>query len=104
MARDLKEYRIFFASPGGLQKERLAFRDIITEYNQLESGQRGIHFVAVGWEDTQPAELGRRTVRGSCSGGYRHGQRSCAARISGVRFTLAFPQPWRNCRAHGRSG
>jgi hypothetical protein len=49
MARDLKEYRIFFASPGGLQKERLAFRDIITEYNQLESSQRGIHFVAVGW-------------------------------------------------------
>jgi tetratricopeptide (TPR) repeat protein len=58
MARDLKEYSIFFASPGGLQKERLAFRDIITEYNQLESGQRGIHFVAVGWEDTQPG-IGR---------------------------------------------
>jgi hypothetical protein len=54
MPRDLKEYRIFFASPGGLQKERLAFRDIITEYNQLESSQRGIHFVAVGWEDTRP--------------------------------------------------
>lgn len=54
MPREIKEYRIFFASPGGLQKERLAFRDIITEYNQLESSQRGIHFVAVGWEDTQP--------------------------------------------------
>jgi tetratricopeptide (TPR) repeat protein len=58
MARDLKEYRIFFASPEGLQKERLAFRDIIAEYNESESGQRGVHFVAVGWEDTQPG-IGR---------------------------------------------
>jgi hypothetical protein len=54
MARDLKEYRIFFASPGGIEKERLAFQDIINEYNQLESNHRGIQFVPVGWEDTLP--------------------------------------------------
>jgi tetratricopeptide (TPR) repeat protein len=55
MARDLKEYRVFFASPGGLEEERFAFRDIIDEYNQLESGHRGIHFVAVGSEDSLPS-------------------------------------------------
>jgi tetratricopeptide (TPR) repeat protein len=54
MARALKEYRIFFASPGGLQAERRAFRDIVTEYDDLESNQRGVHFVPVGWEDTLP--------------------------------------------------
>src|SRR5260370_6810974 len=54
MARELKEYRIFFASPGGLQKERKAFRAVIDEYNGSESGHRGVHFVAVGWDDTLP--------------------------------------------------
>jgi tetratricopeptide (TPR) repeat protein len=58
MARDLREYRVFFASPGDLAEERLAFRKVIDEYNQLESGQRGVHFTAVCWEDALP-RMGR---------------------------------------------
>lgn len=54
MARELTEYRVFFASPGGLQNERRTFRRVIDEYNALESRHRGVLFIAVGWEDTLP--------------------------------------------------
>lgn len=52
MATDLKSYKIFIASPGGLSKERIAFRETIESYNNSECYERGIHFRAVGWEDT----------------------------------------------------
>jgi len=54
MSRSLKEYRVFCASPGGLQRERKAFKEIIETYNKQDAGQRGVHFVPVGWEDTLP--------------------------------------------------
>jgi hypothetical protein len=58
MPRDVKEYRVFVASPGDLKDERLAFRDVIHEYNQSEAGLCGVHFVPIGCEDTSP-RMGR---------------------------------------------
>lgn len=52
MPVDLKSYKIFIASPGGLQKERVLFRDCLDNHNNLEGFERGVHFRAVGWEDT----------------------------------------------------
>jgi hypothetical protein len=54
LPRDLKEYKVFIASPGNLQPERTEFRDVIEEYNKHEARPRGVEFVAVGWEDTFP--------------------------------------------------
>jgi tetratricopeptide (TPR) repeat protein len=45
-------YRVFIASPGGLQEERKIFREAIEGYNQAEAVPRGVLFVPVGWEDT----------------------------------------------------
>jgi tetratricopeptide (TPR) repeat protein len=51
-------YRVFLASPGGLEAERRAFRDILNQYNEDEALQRGALFVPVGWETTL-AGMGR---------------------------------------------
>lgn len=36
MPRDLKEYKVFIASPANLQPERTEFRDVIEEYHRPE--------------------------------------------------------------------
>ncbi|MCK4563670.1 MAG: tetratricopeptide repeat protein [Verrucomicrobia bacterium] len=48
----LTRLRVFIASPGGLENERTAFRDVINEYNESDAKHRGVIFEAVGWEDT----------------------------------------------------
>src|SRR5438270_12988400 len=45
-------YRVFIASPGGLHKERSAFRATVEDYNQTDAIARGVLFIPVGWEDT----------------------------------------------------
>lgn len=52
MPTDLKCYRVFIASPGGLQDERRAFRDEINDYNDSEAIPRDVLFRPVGWEET----------------------------------------------------
>ena len=52
MPDDLKRYRVFIASPGGLPEERKAFRDVIQHYNEMDAMERGIVFTPVGWEIT----------------------------------------------------
>lgn len=52
MARKVTEYRIFIATPGGLDEERKAFRDTVREYNEIDALDREITFTPVGWEDT----------------------------------------------------
>lgn len=52
MSSQFTEYRIFLASPGGLQKERNAFEDVITKYNKDEAIHGGARFIPVGWKDT----------------------------------------------------
>src|SRR5215218_5306534 len=52
MPHDIRAFRVFVASPGGLEKERKAFRATINAYNEAEAIPRGVLFIAVGWEDT----------------------------------------------------
>ena len=52
MSSSLTGYRIFIASPGGLQDIREAFRDIIAKYNTEDAMRRGAVFIPVGWELT----------------------------------------------------
>ena len=70
MSRDLKSYRIFIASPGGLETQRKAFRDVVEEYNRSCARKRGVVFEPIGWEITlagmgRPQELIEEDVR-SC--------------------------------------
>lgn len=68
MAIDLKGYRIFIASPGGLEEEREAFRKVINDYNSSDALHRGVMFIPVGWEFTRggkgrPQELINKHLR-----------------------------------------
>jgi len=58
MAVDIKGYRVFIASPRGLEDERQKFFDTIQEYNRIEALPVNIQFVPVGWEYTLPG-MGR---------------------------------------------
>ena len=48
----LTQYRVFIASPGGLEDERKAFRNAIREYNEMDAERRGVSFKPMGWEAT----------------------------------------------------
>lgn len=45
-------YRVFIASPSGLEKERKAFKEELEEFNLRDGMSRGVVFTPVGWEDT----------------------------------------------------
>lgn len=52
MPSELTCLRVFIASPGGLAKERKAFRNEIQEFNDADAIPRGVLFQPVGWENT----------------------------------------------------
>jgi tetratricopeptide (TPR) repeat protein len=52
MARNLTEYRVFIASPSGLDDERKAFKDTLDRCNLRDAHDRGVHFTSIGWELT----------------------------------------------------
>ena len=52
MPNTLTSYRIFIASPGGLESERETFRDVVNSYNETEAIERGVLFIPIGWEET----------------------------------------------------
>lgn len=52
MSSALTAFRVFIASPGGLQSERESFRQVLTAYNEAEAIERGVTFIPVGWEAT----------------------------------------------------
>jgi Flp pilus assembly protein TadD len=61
-------YRVFIASPGGLEDERAHFRSVIDDYNATEAIERGVIFLPVGWEITlggvgRPQHIINRDVR-----------------------------------------
>ena len=58
MAIEVRAYRIFIATPGGLEMERETFRRVVSEYNETDALPRSVQFVPVGWEDTL-ASVGR---------------------------------------------
>ena len=51
MSVEIKEFRIFMASPNGLAEERQAFRNTLVEYNRMDARERGVSFWPIGWED-----------------------------------------------------
>lgn len=58
MSDELERYRIFIASPRGLDDEREVFREVIDDYNDKEAIPRGVYFDPVGWQDTL-SKIGR---------------------------------------------
>ena len=50
MPSQVTAVRVFVASPGGLEKEREAFRRIINDYNESDALEAGVLFIPVGWE------------------------------------------------------
>lgn len=54
LSESIKIVRVFIGSPGGLEDERRAAREIVQEVNQAHSEHWGCQFKLVGWEDTIP--------------------------------------------------
>jgi tetratricopeptide (TPR) repeat protein len=52
MAINLIGFRVFIASPHGLQGEREAFRRVLLDLNEDDAHERGATFLPVGWELT----------------------------------------------------
>lgn len=52
MPSRLTAYRIFIASPGGLDDERHKFREVVNRYNELHAIRSGVLFVPVAWDQT----------------------------------------------------
>jgi hypothetical protein len=47
-----KIIRAFLASPGDLQEERKAIRDVIDEFNESSANELGYQVELIGWEKT----------------------------------------------------
>ena len=52
MPRPLTQYRVFIASPGGLEEERKRFRHVLETFTRRHSEPRRVVFQPVGWEET----------------------------------------------------
>jgi len=52
MAKQITGYKIFIASPGGLEKEREAFKEVVSAHNQADAMARNCLFEPIGWEIT----------------------------------------------------
>lgn len=58
MGRDLKEIRIFLASPEDVMADRKKAIEIINEVDRNVANNKGLHLRAITWEDVTP-DLGR---------------------------------------------
>jgi tetratricopeptide (TPR) repeat protein len=58
MPSELKRYKVFIASPGGLERERKVFYSVVNQYNIDEAIHRGVFFEPGGWEKVTPG-MGR---------------------------------------------
>ena len=56
MPEAVSTFRVFIATPGGLEAERRAFREVLREWNEMFSLDRGIAFHPMAWEDTLPGK------------------------------------------------
>jgi tetratricopeptide (TPR) repeat protein len=52
VASQLTNYKVFIASPGGLESERKNFRELLSSHNETDAIERGCHFQSIGWEIT----------------------------------------------------
>lgn len=58
MPMTIRGFKVFIASPRGLEVERKRFREAITEYNEIDGLDREVSYIPVGWEDTL-SQVGR---------------------------------------------
>jgi hypothetical protein len=58
MPRQVTVYRVFIATPGGLDEERKCFREVIYDFNDRTAIYDDILFLPIGWE-LAPAAMGR---------------------------------------------
>jgi hypothetical protein len=68
MSRSITQYRVFIATPGGLDDERKVFRKTLEDYTASDAEPRGLTFHPVAWEDTlggagRPQELINEDLR-----------------------------------------
>jgi hypothetical protein len=68
MPNPLISYKIFLASPGGLNTERQLVREVVQEVNELAAEPDGVRFEIIGWENTlggvgRPQQLINEDVR-----------------------------------------
>ncbi|HEV7805248.1 MAG TPA: tetratricopeptide repeat protein [Solirubrobacteraceae bacterium] len=66
----LKAFRVFIASPSGLDEERRLFRTTLQVFNEDDANERGAAFLPIGWETTiggvgRPKDLINQDVRRS---------------------------------------
>lgn len=54
MSDKVTAYKVFIASPGGLEAEREAFRSTLAKYSEADSLHRGCMYQPIGWEITLP--------------------------------------------------
>lgn len=52
MASVITHYKVFIASPGGLEVERKSFKSALLAYNDQDATERGCYYQPVGWEVT----------------------------------------------------
>jgi tetratricopeptide (TPR) repeat protein len=52
MASQIINYKVFIASPGGLEAERKNFKSILSAHNETDAMERGCNFQSIGWEIT----------------------------------------------------
>jgi len=52
VASQLTNYKVFIASPGGLESERKSFRELLSSHSETDAIERGCHFQSIGWEIT----------------------------------------------------
>ena len=62
MPEKLASYKVFIASPSGLEDIRESFKDQLQKYNETDAYDRGVNFRPIGWELTlggvgRPQEL-----------------------------------------------
>lgn len=52
MADQITHYKVFIASPGGLETERKAFKNALLSHNEADAIERSCYFQPIGWEIT----------------------------------------------------
>jgi hypothetical protein len=53
-------YKVMIASPGDVEAERAVVREILSEWNTVNSDKRQVVLLAIGWETHSAPEMGDR--------------------------------------------
>ena len=61
MPSQVTVYRVFIASPGGLEAERESFRRVLNDYNESDALEDGVLFIPVAQDLRAQAWAGRKS-------------------------------------------